>query len=77
MMVKPFGDSVAALKPGEIPNFVQSHFGFHIIQPNTWESNQGQIPHQAGESTLQNRKSTLFRKAKAGLKFQSRKKPSS
>ena len=37
MMVKPFGDALAKLKPGQISPLVMTQFGIHIVQRNTWE----------------------------------------
>jgi hypothetical protein len=60
VMVKPFGDALSKLKPGEISPLVETQFGYHIIQRNTWDLAKNEFAAQAGGRGRQVAESTYI-----------------
>ena len=65
MMVKPFGDALAKLKPGEISPLVTTQFGYHIVQRNTWDRAKTEYLAQASGRSKQVAESTYIVKLQA------------
>ena len=60
VMVKPFGTALAKLKPGEISPIVETQFGLHIIERNTWDHAKTDYLAQAGGRSKQVAESTYI-----------------
>ena len=70
MMVKPFTEALAKLKPGEISPVVETQFGYHIIQRNTWEQAKADYLQQSPSRSRQVAESTYIAEAQKGANIE-------
>lgn len=68
-MVKPFGDAVAALRPGDISPLVETSFGYHIIQRPTYASAKAQYDPAFAQSSGQRAESVYVAKIDADARI--------
>jgi hypothetical protein len=61
-MVKPFSDAVAALKPGDISQPVETQFGYHLILRPTYSSAKAEYDAAFGQSSRQSAESVYVAK---------------
>lgn len=69
-MVKPFSDAVAKLKLGEISPVVETQFGFHIIQRNTWDQAKADYLQQSPSRSRQVAESAYIAEAQQSANVQ-------
>ena len=68
-MVGPFGDAVAALKPGEISPLVETSYGYHIVQRSNYADARQQFGEAVRQLSLQKAESTFYAKVDADARI--------
>jgi hypothetical protein len=72
IMVKPFGDAVAALRPGEISQPIETSFGYHVIQRSPYAVAKAQYDQTFRELSGQRAESIYVSKIDTDAKIEVR-----